>query len=577
MIKWTTTHLESLPDGSTGTFQIGVPTEKFWEEWHSNKHGYRAAGYSVFAIGPPAKKIFYVKKFLRKTQAEPPPRELAGIPQVKLLYPYQREHLKALTRAMDLTGSVLDGSDTGTGKTPVALILSMVYRLRPAIICPKSVVPAWIRWCDRLEVKPVFVANWEAFKGNKNPFGQLEKRYYPYKISGYLGFPGRVNPERHFPTFAEASDFVGAVPLDYVAWEGRHNKKFPRNKCREVGNFYWQMPNDRVMLIFDEVHKAKAPDTQNARMLIAARGFKTACLSATAGKSPLDFKGLGYILGLHQLYDFHEWKRHHGCVKGRWNEWRCNEPEREMKLLSDVIYPNKGVRMRVADIPDFPETQIIAESYAIDTVGNYNKMYHSLLARCRTLEKEGARYNEVLTQILRYRQAAELLKAPLLAELAVNAMETGHSAVIFVNYSETRETLAALLQTDSMIYGTQKAQDRERIRLEFQADERRSVICQIDAGGLGLDLHDIHGNHPRMSFLCPTWVAVTLKQALGRIHRSGAKSKSIQRLVYAAGTIEERVCKKVNEYLNCIEALNDGDLYEADILNLLENYESSST
>ena len=94
----------------------------------------------------------------------------------------------------------------------------------------------------------------------------------------------------------------------------------------------------------------------------------------------------------------------------------------------------------------------------------------------------------------------------------------------------------------------------------FQADETKVMLCQIQSGGVGVSLHDERGERPRSSLICPTYSAIDLKQALGRIHRAGAKSKSVQRIIFAADSIEEAVMKKVKAKLHNIETLNDGDI-----------------
>ncbi|NBQ65785.1 MAG: hypothetical protein EBT95_09730, partial [Verrucomicrobia bacterium] len=78
--------------------------------------------------------------------------------------------------------------------------------------------------------------------------------------------------------------------------------------------------------------------------------------------------------------------------------------------------------------------------------------------------------------------------------------------------------------------------------------------------GVGVSLHDENGIRPRSSLICPTYSAIDLKQALGRIHRAGAKSKAVQRIIFAADSIEETVMKKVKAKLKNIETLNDGDI-----------------
>jgi hypothetical protein len=92
------------------------------------------------------------------------------------------------------------------------------------------------------------------------------------------------------------------------------------------------------------------------------------------------------------------------------------------------------------------------------------------------------------------------------------------------------------------------------------SDKSRVIVANIKAGGIGISLHDTHGNHPRTSIILPTNDAVVMKQAFGRIHRAGGMSKSRQIVVFAAGTIEEEICVCVRGKMNHIDSLNDGDL-----------------
>ncbi len=73
-------------------------------------------------------------------------------------------------------------------------------------------------------------------------------------------------------------------------------------------------------------------------------------------------------------------------------------------------------------------------------------------------------------------------------------------------------------------------------------------------------MHDINGKYPRVSLISPTFSAQDLKQALGRIHRAGAKSPAIQKIIFCAGTVEEKVAKKVAMKIKNIDTINDGDI-----------------
>jgi len=88
------------------------------------------------------------------------------------------------------------------------------------------------------------------------------------------------------------------------------------------------------------------------------------------------------------------------------------------------------------------------------------------------------------------------------------------------------------------------------------------MLSTIDSGGAGVSLHDVTGRHPRLSLICPTWRATTLRQALGRTHRAGGKTKTLQKLLYCSGSIEEQIADRVRNKLSQIDQINDADLAE---------------
>jgi hypothetical protein len=51
-----------------------------------------------------------------------------------------------------------------------------------------------------------------------------------------------------------------------------------------------------------------------------------------------------------------------------------------------------------------------------------------------------------------------------------------------------------------------------------------------------------------------------MRQVTGRVWRESSKTKSVQKIVFVAGTVEERVCESVKEKLENLDILNDGDL-----------------
>ena len=174
------------------------------------------------------------------------------------------------------------------------------------------------------------------------------------------------------------------------------------------------------------------------------------------------------------------------------------------------------------------------------------------------------RYKEcILTIILVARRKAELLKVPAFVELALNAYENNKSVAIFVNFNETLDGIITRLEKKghevSVIRGGQTDKKRKTMIDAFQSNKARFIVCNIRAGGVGVSLHDLTGEFARESIISPSYSMFEVKQALGRVHRSGGKTKSIQRVVFAHKSIEEKACIKVRAKIQNLNALNDGD------------------
>lgn len=92
----------------------------------------------------------------------------------------------------------------------------------------------------------------------------------------------------------------------------------------------------------------------------------------------------------------------------------------------------------------------------------------------------------------------------------------------------------------------------------FQAGhfEVMGAVCQYAAGGAGVSLH---GPGERIAILNPTPSAMEMKQAMGRIHRMGG-GNTVQQILFAAGTIEERVYRTCKDKMQHIDVINDGML-----------------
>jgi len=439
-----------------------------------------------------------------QTEVEP---ELNLIPLLhpEGLFEYQQTSVQMGVASMNKYNRVLLGHSTGVGKTFCALGIARELGKRVAVVCPRPITTDWHRAAKMMGVNVYDIAGWEWVKTGKSQMGR---------------------------------------------WT-----------CDKKKEFRFILPPD-VMLIFDEVHRGKGEATQNAYLVrdSVVQNIPAIALSATIADDPTKLWALGQFLGLHQGgKDYFRFLSQNGCRKTRFG-MQFTGGHSVLKKLHSRIYPEKGNRLRHSDLGDaFPETMIKARAFDMDNAKKIAGEYDDLCNRIEELRMQENFSANVLAEQTRARQRIEMLKAPAVAAMARDLIEEGNSIFIAVNYTETREWLMEELKTDCAIYGGQNDIDRRGKIDSFQNDKSRVIIGIIQACREGLNLHDLNGNHARVALIMPCPSIFDTRQVLGRVHRAGGKSKSIQFLVYAAGVpIEESICEKLDEKLKRLDLLNDG-------------------
>ena len=447
-----------------------------------------------------------------KPEADPEPElDLSSLPP--LLYPeglleYQLTSVQMGVRSMNLYNRVLLGHSTGVGKTFCALGIARELGKRVAVICPKPITTDWHRAAKMMGVETYDVCGWEWAKTGKSKMGR---------------------------------------------WTDDNKKEFR-----------FMLPGD-CLLVFDEVHRGKAPGTSQNAFLVrdaVVQNVPSVALSATIADDPTKLWAIGQFLGLHQGgKDYYRFIQGHGCKKTRFG-FECQGSNAILKKLHHRIYPDRGNRLRHSDLGDaFPETLIHARAFDMDSAREIASEYDELCNRIEELRMQENFSANVLAEQTRARQRIEMLKAPAVASLARDLIEEGNSVFIAVNYTETREWLMNELKTDCAIYGGQNELERRGHIDSFQNDKSRIIIGITQACREGLNLHDINGKFPRVALIMPTPSAYDLKQVLGRVHRAGGQTKSVQYIVYAAQVpIEEDTCNKLDGKFKRMDLIADGEV-----------------
>jgi SNF2 family DNA or RNA helicase len=430
---------------------------------------------------------------------------------MKKLYPLQKSSKDLLVCALEKHRVALDTSDTGTGKTVKAVELARDLGKPAFVVCPKAVIPSWLAHFKEQGVNHVGVINYEKLRTGKTEYGSWGDRKLVFR---------------------------------------------------------WKLPTDSL-IIWDECHKLKGKGTLNSKMGCSAKPYYNLLLSATAANSPVEMRALGFMLGLHKGRDYVAWAKQHGCGFDNWNNLYMKKTGADVHLekIRKSIYPDKGDKITRSELSKhFTETQIITEPLDFDDQGKIQKMYDEMEDELADLEEASKDDSKcpaaaALVAQLRARQAVELLKVPYMSDLAKELMEEGNAVAMFVNFKATTEAICKRLPKLSIptIEGGQSATVRQKNIDSFQNGDVDIIVVNLAAGGLGISLHDEHGTKPRAALISPSWNEKDLIQALGRVDRAGAQSDTLQRILFAAGTVEEKIETSLKNKLKSLDLLHKVD------------------
>jgi len=402
---------------------------------------------------------------------------------------WQPGPIAVLTGALVAGTSALDASDTGTGKTMVALFAAKAAGKTVAVVCPKSVIPSWEEAAAAVGVPLLFAANIEKLK------------------AGFGGYWSKTG---------------------------------------------WKLPAGTV-LIFDEVHRFSGQNTENAKSLAMAPR-PVLMLSATAAGDPTKLRAIGSQLDLTTWRDWWTWCGRNGCKKGHFGGIQFQGTAEDLdRLHRQIFHTGRGVRVRVDDLGDaFPRTQHILVSVPVENQKAIDLAYAADLEMLKT--------GVPVVDLIRSRQIAEHEKLTAVAEMVEDDLANDKAVAIFVNFRDSLEFFSREFNAPT-IEGSQSGQERQECIGAFKAGKARVIVCMMQAGGCGLDgLQDLTGDAPRVGYLFPCYSAIDMRQAIGRLPRANAKSHVIYRWIFAAGTVEMNIRRKVERKLSRIDLLNDGDL-----------------
>jgi superfamily II DNA or RNA helicase len=497
------------------------------------------------------------------------------------LLKYQVPHTESGIRILKKYGRLLDGSDTGTGKTYTAIAICLALKLHPFIISPKSVISSWKQALKHFGIKYVGIANYESLQNCQyyKP-NESEKTKFPY-MKKVFGDDSENDNENNNSEDSDdniklkkkskgnaSDDEINLVKTksedqsydsdQFVLYEDFKDRKLNKKSKDTIDvkfdkknyEIVWNMPKNTVV-IFDEAHRCKNLKTINSRILQALVTTETniILLSATICDKKEKFAICGYVLKLYEhIFNAKHWINKNGENK-----------DNPMISIHKILYPERASRMKIKELGDaFPKNQILCECFEMDSANEIEKMY-DLIKDAEESLKTKEDNADALAKLTYARMRIEQLKIPIFISETKKYIKEGNSVAIFVNYTDTLQTLCSELRTKCSIHGEQTKEVRDNCIARFQKDKERIIICNIKSGGVGISLHDTIGKYPRVALISPTWSGQDLLQVFGRCHRANGKTPVRQRLIFCAESIEEKVCENVKEKILTVANLNDGN------------------
>lgn len=282
------------------------------------------------------------------------------------------------------------------------------------------------------------------------------------------------------------------------------------------------------LVAFDEAHKARNPDTHQAKaLLLIDAEHKIPMTGTPLVNSPLDlYMPLRWIGA--ETHTYYEYTRHY-CKFGGFNNGDV-VGYKNLDQLKDISR-NVILRRKKDDVLDLPPklyTNYMVEMYN-DQEALYTEVKHFLKHNLQKIKMS----NNPMEQIIRLRQVtgapsivsttiSNSAKLDALEDLIEEIAESGNKALVYSNWEEMTKFAYKRLEKYNPAYitGSVAAIDRKAQEVKFQTDaDCKVIIGTIGAMGTGLTL--TAGTY--VIFLDEPWNRAIKEQAEDRTHRIGTK------------------------------------------------------
>lgn len=458
------------------------------------------------------------------------------------LFNFQIKKKHAMIEGFESNTTILNTSETGTGKTYATLSVCETDK-RPLIcICPKAVLLNWYLLAMRNEIEVLAICNYETF---------INGKMYSFSNKDDVDNLPRIDN----PYMKRVEKYHGA---------------------RKKVEFVWNNLPERTNIVFDEAHYCKNLTAQRTKLLLSAYDYanhpenrwkkiKITLLSATIIETPKNLMPFMYVLGYAKIPN----------DKSRISDPKFSIKEFGYRLLAEKKMTRTTMKEARIAMNDIHKSDVKTKIFKLKEEDR--AQIQTLCEEVRNIltnAEKGKSSSSHLAVRLRCRQEIEGLKVGVLVSEMEKQLLAGFSVGIFVNFLETHRAIRTVLREKfsqhkfSSIIGGQTAFERLKELEAFQKGQNRIIVAMTGAGGVGIGMHDVYGNYRRYGLISPPESATQTVQCIGRMDRIGTKSDSIQRIIFIAGTIEEKIAENLTKKMkaigdvNCAEDVDNIFLYD---------------
>jgi SWI/SNF-related matrix-associated actin-dependent regulator 1 of chromatin subfamily A len=423
------------------------------------------------------------------------------------LYPHQKETLEFIEKT---NGRALVALDPGLGKTAISVMYLERQQMYPAlVVCPSSVKGVWQR-------------EFKAWTGRDSLI-----------VNGRALYEGEVEEP------------LTIINYDILA-----------------SQYDWLVEQNFKCIVFDEAHALQNPDTAwtKAAIALAKRCPRVQGLSGTpVANRPKDFWAILHIIRPDLFPSFNKFAWEYCAPKfidsqGRWDYTGAANLDKLHASISLFMIRRKK------EILDLPEQSIRMETVAIDNREIYQALHSEYVKTARSpflrFANQGANKLSLTTQML---TATARGKARAVVEWLQQAITNrpGEKLIVFCTHTGMLDVIHRRVAPGRSLFidGSVSGKKRTQIVAQFESDpEIDLIVCNIVAAGAGITLNAA----TRTVFVELPWSPRHILQAKDRNYRIGQLNATEVIYLVAENTIEEKLCRILQEKSNIADAIVDG-------------------